>query len=102
MPVQMGMNWRKHFLEALTLIVAAVLCAVVSNAMAGRERKLALGRVASEQRGSDQRSAISDQPAPAPVTATTVAPATTTTQPPVPTPAPATATHAPTPAPATA
>jgi rhodanese-related sulfurtransferase len=34
------MNWRKHFLEAATLIAAAVVCALVSNAMASRERKL--------------------------------------------------------------
>jgi rhodanese-related sulfurtransferase len=36
------MNWGKHFLEAATLIVAAVVCALVSNAVASRERKLAL------------------------------------------------------------
>jgi len=35
------MNWKKHFLEAATLIVAAVVCALVSNAVASRERKLA-------------------------------------------------------------
>ena len=36
------MNWRKHFLEAATLIVAAVVCALVANAVASRERKVAL------------------------------------------------------------
>jgi rhodanese-related sulfurtransferase len=36
------MNWRKHFLEAATLIVAAALCALVANAFASRERKLAV------------------------------------------------------------
>ncbi len=36
------MNLRKHFLEAATLIVAAILCALVSNAIASRERKMAL------------------------------------------------------------
>ncbi len=36
------MNWGKHFLEAATLIVAAVACALVSNALASRERKLTL------------------------------------------------------------
>jgi rhodanese-related sulfurtransferase len=36
------MNWRKHFLEGATLVAAAVLCALVANAMAGRERKMAL------------------------------------------------------------
>jgi rhodanese-related sulfurtransferase len=34
------MNWRKHFVEAATLIVAAVVCAMVANAFASRERKL--------------------------------------------------------------
>ncbi len=36
------MSWRKHVLEAATLIVAAVVCALVANAVASRERKLAL------------------------------------------------------------
>lgn len=36
------MDLRKHLLEAATLIAAAVLCAVVSNGIASRERKLAL------------------------------------------------------------
>jgi len=36
------MNVRKHLVEAVTLIVAAVLCAVVANAMASRERKIAV------------------------------------------------------------
>src|SRR5580765_135128 len=34
------MDWRRHFVEAFTLIAAAVLCALVSNAIAGRERKM--------------------------------------------------------------
>jgi len=34
------MNWGRHFLEAATLILAAVVCAIVSNAVASRERKL--------------------------------------------------------------
>ena len=33
---------RRFWLEAATLVIAAVLCALVSNALAGRERKLAL------------------------------------------------------------
>ncbi len=36
------MNLRRHFLEALTLVLAAILCALVANALASRERKLAL------------------------------------------------------------
>jgi len=34
------MDWRRHFTEAATLIGAAVLCALISNAIAGRERKM--------------------------------------------------------------
>ena len=33
---------RRHLLEAATLVLAAILCAVVANALASRERKLAL------------------------------------------------------------
>ena len=36
------MNLRRHVLEAATLVLAAVLCALVANALASRERKLAL------------------------------------------------------------
>jgi rhodanese-related sulfurtransferase len=36
------MNGRKHLLEALTLVIAAILCAVVANALAARDRKMAL------------------------------------------------------------
>jgi rhodanese-related sulfurtransferase len=35
-------NVRRHALEAATLVLAAVLCALVANALASRERKLAL------------------------------------------------------------
>src|SRR5436305_14395044 len=33
---------RRFWLEAATLVIAAVLCALISNALAGRERKVAL------------------------------------------------------------
>ena len=36
------MNVRRHLLEAATLISAAVLCALVANGLASRERRLAL------------------------------------------------------------
>ena len=36
------MNLRKHLLEAATLVAAAILCALISNALASRERKMAL------------------------------------------------------------
>jgi rhodanese-related sulfurtransferase len=55
------MNWRKHFIEGATLIVAAVVCALVSNAVASRERKLTL--VAS----SERRAASGPKTAPAPL-----------------------------------
>ncbi|MCG3192727.1 MAG: rhodanese-like domain-containing protein [Thermoanaerobaculia bacterium] len=35
-------NWRRFFLETAALVVSAVLCALVANLMASRERKLAL------------------------------------------------------------
>ena len=36
------MNWRRHVIEGATLIGAAILCALIANAVAGRERKMAL------------------------------------------------------------
>jgi rhodanese-related sulfurtransferase len=36
------MNLKRHFGEALTLVVAAILCALVANALARSERKLPL------------------------------------------------------------
>src|SRR5512140_3461449 len=36
------MNLRRFLLEAATIVVAAVLCAIIANAIASRERKLAL------------------------------------------------------------
>ena len=41
------MNWGKHVLEAATLIIAAAICALVSNAFASRERKLVVVSYAS-------------------------------------------------------
>src|SRR5947207_3089793 len=57
------MNWRKHLIEAATLIVAAVVCAMVANAFASRERKLA----------------VVPQPTVAPTTTTPIVPVPTTT-----------------------
>ena len=34
------MNWKRHVIEAATLIVAAVVCALVANGFASSERKL--------------------------------------------------------------
>ena len=53
------MNWRKHFLEAATLIVAAIVCALVANGVASREQKLAL-----KTAGGGQRAAGGLKPAP--------------------------------------
>jgi rhodanese-related sulfurtransferase len=63
------MDLRKHFLEAATLIGAAILCAVISNAVASRERKMALVGL--------YPNAFKVPAEPAPL-ATTTAPATTT------------------------
>ena len=63
------MNWRKHFIDAATLIVAAAVCALVSNAVASRERKLVLAA------SGGQRAAGGLKPTPTPVaTLPTVAP----------------------------
>jgi rhodanese-related sulfurtransferase len=37
------MNWKKHIIEAVTLIGAAVICALVANGVASTERKLNVG-----------------------------------------------------------
>jgi rhodanese-related sulfurtransferase len=69
------MNWRKHVVEAATLIGAAVVCALVSNAIAGRERKMAI----VGNYGTPERPAIA---APLPsqqATTTTITPPKTTT-----------------------
>jgi rhodanese-related sulfurtransferase len=52
------MDLKKHLLEAATLIVAAIVCALVANAVASRERKVALS-------GAPVR-ALSGAPAPSP------------------------------------
>ncbi len=93
---------RRFFAEGAALIAAAVLCATVSNAMAARERKLALvgdyprALVVPARQPDAQPTEASEQatdPAPA---VETSAPATTGTLTATfaPTPAPATTTHA--------
>jgi rhodanese-related sulfurtransferase len=78
------MNWRKHFVEAATLIVAATVCAMVANAFASKERKLVVvpsgggGAPPAGRRGA--AATTPDVPVPAPVTPTT---STTTTTAPV-------------------
>ena len=70
------MSWGRHFVEAATLIIAAILCAMVSNALASRERKLVVVSTAS----GGQRAA-SGRPAVAPVTTSAVVPPSTTDNP---------------------
>jgi rhodanese-related sulfurtransferase len=61
------MNWTKHFIEAATLIVAAAVCALVSNAVASRERKLVIVNAAqSPPRGGQPPTAVPPPPTPAP------------------------------------
>src|SRR2546430_11189002 len=64
------MNWGKHVVEAATLIIAAILCAMVSNAIASRERKLVVLPAASGARAasSEQRAASGVAVASAPIT----------------------------------
>jgi rhodanese-related sulfurtransferase len=74
------MNWRKHFVEAATLVVAAVICALVANAFASRERKV----VVMPQSTPPRPVAAAPQPAPMPptpatMTTTPTAPKTSTT-----------------------
>lgn len=104
------MNVRKHFLEAATLIIAAIICAVVANAFASRDRKVALVGTytnaltvpapAPDAAPPPVGTTIVDSTAPPPVTTSvtttaataTAAPLTTTTQVPVVPPAVSTAT----------
>ena len=82
------MNWRRHFIEAATLIIAAVICAVVSNAVASRERKIAL-KVSGGQPPPAVRPSTVTQPPPVvptrtmdsggPLSSTGPPPTTTTT-----------------------
>jgi rhodanese-related sulfurtransferase len=84
------MDLRKHLAEAFTIIIAAVLCAVIANAMASRERKLALvGAYPNAQKVPVRTmepvtpAVTVSAPAPPPVataTTATIPPATTTVQ----------------------
>jgi len=86
------MSSRRFFLEAVTLIAAAIICALVANAMASRERKLAVvsQNVAAgpPARVPAKEPAPTQTIAPPPVTTTTRQPdiptTTTTTAPPAP------------------
>ena len=74
------MNWGKYVLEAATLIIAAIVCAFVANAVASRERKLVVVPASSEQRAASRPVAT-----PAPVATQTTQPTVsqaTATQPP--------------------
>jgi rhodanese-related sulfurtransferase len=91
------MNYRKHFLEAATLIVAAVLCAVVSNALASRERKVQLvGNYPNARTVPVTQTTAPPPPVITTTTTTTVAPAPAPA--PLPAPVPTTTTAPPTPA----
>jgi len=91
------MNWKKHILEGITLVVAAVICATVSNAIAARERKLTLvgtypnalkvpQQTAPEPAIATTTSPVVAPPAPtATIAPTTTIPTTTTKSVPAPT-----------------
>ncbi len=88
------MTTRTYFLQTATLIAAAVLCALVSNGLASRERQMKLkGFYPNAQKVPPRESA-----APAPIVPAAPATATAATQAPV----PAAATVAPVAAPAAA
>jgi rhodanese-related sulfurtransferase len=76
------MNWKKHIVEAVTLIGAAVICALVANGVASRERKLNVGP--AESFAAPPPSASGGQPPPAVQTlpAATAETKTTTMAPP--------------------
>ena len=85
------MNLRKHLLETLTILIVAVLCATISNALAGRERKMVwVGTYpnATKVTAAAQEPPATTTVAPAPVSIPAPAPVTTTTIAPLPQPAP--------------
>src|SRR5205085_5319025 len=80
----------RPIVQAVILVLAALVLAVFSNAMASRQRKVLLvGWYPNATKTSAQPSAVSSQaalapapvpaPAPSPATTTTIAPPTTTT-----------------------
>ena len=74
------MNWRKYILETATLIAAAIVCALVSNALASRDRKLVVVSASGERRAASGTTTAT--PPPQPVVAQPMqAPATQTTAP---------------------
>jgi len=73
---------KRQFLEGLTLVVLAAICALTSNALASRERKLALVGYYPSATKVPKQSTVEPPPiaaAPAVTTTTTVAPPATTT-----------------------
>lgn len=86
------MNLRRFFLEAATIVVAAVLCAIIANAIASRERKLALVGTFPNALVVPKRPVMTPDPAPAATTTTAPTEMIATTMAPVVTPATATTT----------
>jgi rhodanese-related sulfurtransferase len=76
-------NVRRHLLEAATLVSAAVLCALVANGLASRERKLALvGNYPNARTVPEVSSKVNGGAAAAPATpATTAGPKATASAP---------------------
>lgn len=89
------MNLRRFFLEAATIVVAAVLCAIIANVIASRERKLALVGAYPNALVVPKRPATTPDPAPGAPTATASTETIATTSAPVVTPVTATSTSAP-------
>ena len=73
------MNWKRHIIEAATLIVAAVLCALTANALASRERKLTVAPVERVAAPLPSQRALSVAPAPPAASQSTTTPVPVTT-----------------------
>ncbi len=84
------MNWRKHLIEAATLIVAAAVCAMVANAFASRERKLVVVSGAPAISPAPARRIAVATPQPTPMTPATPATTAATVNRPPATPKPST------------
>jgi rhodanese-related sulfurtransferase len=74
---------KRHLLEAATLIVAAILCATIANALASRERKMALvGTYPNALKVPQEPVPTPAEPVAPSAQTATAAPTTTATQPP--------------------
>jgi rhodanese-related sulfurtransferase len=76
------MTWGRYVLKAATLIIAAIICALVANAVASRDRKLVVVPASAERRTPSAPAMTAPAPVITQTTQTTIT-QTTATQPPV-------------------